>query len=214
MAGRYEKAARQEIDHQGAYLRWRDECVSIIHAHVSAADVLQQNGVKLRYGGKRAESIFCPFHDNTKTMAARFHPADARNPDHMWCFGACNFKRPWDAITLFGKFSGYAGKFTGLLWLIAKEYSLTLPERPENVPDNEPDGRELEEVFTNLDKCERTLKGARQAFDMKGYLILGSILDRITYGLDTGTLPLPKAKDTIQKVFDKIREKESKCPGG
>jgi hypothetical protein len=183
----------------------------MIHATASAADVLRRNGVSLRYGGQRAEQIFCPFHGNSKTPAARFHPPDAKRSDHVWCF-VCN--EQWDAITLFKKFANYTGKFSGLLRLIERDYGITPPEAPSAVPDDEPAEHELAEAHVMLDVCERRLVSSRRAFEMKGYLVLGSVLDRITHGLDAGTLPLPTARETMQRVLDKIGEKRRVCPDG
>lgn len=209
MASHYEAEARREIEQQEGFRRWIAERITTIHATASAADVLRRNGVKLRYGGKRPESIFCPFHGNTKTMAARFHPADSRKPDHVWCF-VCN--EQWDCISLTKKFEGYTGKFSGLLRIIERDYGITPPEAPPIVPDDEPDERELASVLLDLDVCERRLKMARRAFGMQGYLILGSVLDRVTHGLNAGTVPLSKAKETLRLVLDKIGEKERTCP--
>ena len=206
MTGRFENDARREGDLQDGFRFWREECVTLIHAHVSAYDVLQRNGIKLRYGGNRAESIFCPFHGNTRTMAARYHAADARSSDHVWCF-ACNPKRPWDAITLYGKFVEYQGKFTGLLRTIARDYGITLPEVPTGGVPEDPAKLEMAEAALELDVCERLLKSAKEAFDMKSYLILGSVLDKLAHGLDAGTQPLPKALDTMAMVRTKIGER-------
>ena len=141
-------------------------------------------------------------------MAARYHAADARSHDHVWCFG-CNPKRPWDAITLFGKFADSTGKFTGLLRIIARDYGIQLPEVPSGVPNanDESAKHELAETLLMLDVCERRLKSARSAFDMRSYLIVGSVLDKLSYSLDLGGQPLPKARETMQQVLDKIRKR-------
>lgn len=70
------------------------------------------------------------------------------------------------------------------------------------------------DVTSMLDMCERRLKSARRAFDMRGYLIVGSVLDKIAHGIDAGTQPLPQARDTLQRVLDKIGEKIRACPDG
>jgi hypothetical protein len=211
MAGRYEEEARREIEQQEGFRRWIADRITVIHATVTASDILQRNGVKLRYGGQRAEQIFCPFHGNSKTPAGRYHPADARKPDHVWCF-VCN--QQWDAITLFKKYAEYTGKFSGLLRMIERDYNITPPEMPTTVPDDEPAEQELAEVLALLDTCERCLKRGQRAFDLRGYLILGSVLDKLSFGIDAGTLPMPKARETMRRVLDKISEKVLACPDG
>jgi hypothetical protein len=209
MANRYEDEARREIEQQEGFRRWIAERILVIHATATAADVLRRNGVKLRYSGQRPEQMFCPFHGNSKSMAARFHPADARKPDHVWCF-VCN--EQWDAISLFKKFENYEGKFSGLLRHIERDYGITPPEAPTLVMDDEPDQHELLEVTDLLNVCERRLKTTRRAFEMKGYLVCGSVLDRVSHGIDAGTLPLPTARETLRRLLDKIGEKGRSCP--
>ena len=211
MANKYEDEARREIEQQEGFRRWIAERIAVIHAAATAADVLRRNGVKLRYGGQRPESIFCPFHGNTKSMAARFHPADARKPDHVWCF-VCN--EQWDAISLTKRFENYTGKFSGLLRIVERDYGITPPEAPPIGSDDEPDANELADVTLMLESCERMLKRGRRAFEMKGYLILGSILDRVAHGINDGSMSLATARETMRKVADKIAEKVAACPDG
>jgi hypothetical protein len=211
MTGRFEEDARREIEQQEHFRRWIAERVQTIHATVSAADVLQRHGVKLRYRGQRAEQMFCPFHGNTRTMAARFHPSDARKPDHVWCY-VC--QKQWDSIALTKQFEGYEGGFSGLLRLIERDYGITPPEAPSVVYDEGPDQGDLLEVISTIDICERRLLGARSAFDMRSYLLLGSVLDKVVHGVDNQTLPLPRARDVLRNVLDKIGDRVRTCPVG
>ena len=211
MAGRFEDAARREIEQQEGFRRWMAERIVSIHANVSAADVLSRHGVRLRYNGQRPEQMYCPFHGNTRSMAARFHPATARRSDHVWCF-VCH--EQWDAITLTKKFEGYEGKFSGLLRLIERDYGIQTPEAPSALPEDEPDAEEALGVGVLLDVCERRLRQARRAFSMRSYLVLGSVLDKVTHGVEAGTITAPVASDTLRKVLDKIGERERSCPDG
>ena len=211
MAGKFDREARQEIEGQELFRSWRAGRIEVIHQTVTAADVLSRNGVKLRYSGKRPEQIFCPFHGNTKSMAARYHPADARKPDHVWCF-VCN--KQWDCIELFKKFENYTGKFSGLLRTIERDYGITPPEVPTVVPDDDSNEREWAEIALMMEVCERRLKSARAAFELRSYLILGSVLDKLQHGINAGTVRLPKAQETMQRVLDKIGEKRRACPDG
>ena len=49
---------------------------------------------------------------------------------------------------------------------------------------------------------------------MKGYLTVGSVLDKLYTALESGQMPREQAKAQLQKVLDKIGEKERACPGG
>lgn len=211
MAGRFEDDARREIEQQESFRRWMAERILAIHANVSAADVLSRHGIKLRYGGQRPEQLYCPFHGNTKSMAARFHPSDARRSDHIWCFVCAE---QWDAITLTKKFEGYEGRFSGLLRIIERDYGLTTPEAPAVIPGDAQDDRGVLEVQELLDVCEKRLRLARRVFEMRGHLLLGSVLDRVTHGIQEGSVTTVSANDTLRRVLDKIGEKERACPDG
>lgn len=209
MDNRFLEGARHEIEQQEGFRRWMAERIATIHASVSASDVLSRNGVKLRYSGKRPEQIFCPFHGNTRTPAARYHPADARQADHVWCF-VCNQR--WDVIALFKKYAGYEGKFSGLLRMIERDYGITPPEAPTLVPGMDTTDSELDEVLALVEVCERRLRNTRKAFQMRSYLILGAVLDKVTYGINNGSVSMKNARETLQQVLDKIGEKERACP--
>lgn len=206
----FEDLARSEIELQEGFRQWIADRIEVIHQTTTAAEVLRRNGVRLRYDGQRPEQMFCPFHGNSKSMAARFHPSDARRSDHVWCF-VCN--EQWDCITLFKKFASYEGKFSGLLRLMERDYGIIPPEIPEISFGKEVAREELDQVAQMLGVCERRLFGARGAFAMRGFLALGSILDRVTYGINAGTVSLPKARETLQTVLTKIGEKGSACLG-
>ena len=208
-------ADARSFDIQDTFKQWLADRIAVIHEHATAADVLQRNGVKLRYNGQRPESILCPFHGNTKSMAARFHPADARKPDHVWCF-VCN--EQWDAISLTKKFENYQGKFSGLLRIVERDYGIVPPETPTEAAEQQDQSEQLE-VIQLFEICERRLKGARQSFELRSYLLLGSVLDRTQHAVTAGTMSLSRAKVTLRQVLDKIAERvrsspEPPCQGG
>ncbi len=208
MAG-YRDDAQREIDREKTFREWIRVRIDSVHQRVSASDVLSRYGVKLRYGGGRAEQMFCPFHGNTRTPAARYHPADTQSPDHVWCF-VCNER--WDCIALYRKFENLTGdKFSAVLRGLERAYGIMPPEAPP-VVDDEPDDTERQEVEMAFATAEFRLKKARKAFDMKGYLTVGSILDRLRWGFDNGKVLTPTVHATLRRVLDKIGEKVRACP--
>lgn len=211
MSRDYQKEARSEVDRNDAMRRWVTARIDQIHAQVTAHDVLRRNGVNLKQGGSQREEQFsCPFHGKDNKPSARVYPSSARGPSHVWCY-VCQ-EKGWDCITLWKKFSGFEGRFTALLAQIERDFGLAIPEAPPagyEEPDDEPD--ELPGLF---EICERRLRGAKAAFDMKGYLTVGSVLDKLYTALESGQMPREQAKAQLQKVLDKIGEKERACPGG
>jgi hypothetical protein len=203
--------AQREHDQESIFRRWIQVRIETLHQRVNAADVLSRYGVKLRYDGSRSEQMMCPFHGNTNTPAARYHPADNKSHDHVWCF-VCN--KNWDAIELYREFEnlGTEAKFSAVLRGLERAYGITPPETPPVVAD-EPDDHEQAEIEGLLDTCDFRLKKGRNAFDMRGYLTLGSIIDRLRWQFDNGKTLVPSARLTIEKVLAKIGEKVRACPG-
>ena len=200
--------AEREATQSLAFKRWIAMRVENIHAKVSAEDVFARNGVPLSYGGHRPEQIFCPFHGNTKTMAARFFPR-GDSPAHVWCY-VC--KERWDAITLWKKFADFEGPFTRLLHDIERAFGIEVPEAPaRNENFEEPDDLDAE-LVQFYDICERRLKGAKTSFTMEGYLRIGSVLDRLAYRKEVGKITTVEARATLQQILVKIGEKERGCP--
>ncbi len=210
MSSKYEEQARREIEQQVGFRQWLSDRVAVIHRTASVADMLQKYGVSLRYGGNRPEQMFCPFHGNSRTMAAKYHPKDAHKPDHIWCF-VC--QEQWDVITLWKKFEDFRGKFSAALRHIEVIYGITPPEGP-TADAEEKDESEQIEIETLFDVCERRLRAAKRAFDMRGYLAVGAILDKLSYRIEKGTVTHTVAKDVLKQVLDKIGVKERACPEG
>lgn len=201
----YHDDAQREIEREKIFRDWITARVDTIHHNVSAYDILTRYGVKLRYGGGRPEQMFCPFHGNTRTPAARYHPKDMRSPDHVWCF-VCNQR--WDCIGLFRNFENRTGdKFSVVLRALERQYGIVPPESPPLV-EHEPEDHERIEVEERFSLAEFRLKEAREAFDMRGYLILGSILDRLRWQFENGKMLSPSVIATLKKVVEKIGEKE------
>lgn len=205
MSRDFRSEAEQEARQSEAYRQWVGLRVSEIHRRISASDVLDRYGVKLRYGGGKAEQISCPFHGKDNRPSTRYYPAHDGKNDSVWCF-VC--QKPWDAIRLFQKFEQLEGPFTRVLTLMERSFGLQTPEMPQEamrLEDDTPLGAELEQLFGI---CERRLVGAKQRFTMEGYLKVGSVIDRLHFQVLQGKQTRDVATQTLRKVLDKIGEKE------
>mgnify|MGYP000437791807 CR=1 FL=1 len=206
---RFEQEARREVDREDGYHRWMKARINNIHHAISAGDVLLHNGVRLRYGGGRAEQIFCPFHGNTRTMAARYHPESSQSKSGVWCF-ACNER--FDAIGLWKRFHNFEGSFGSLLRSIEKEYGIEVPEAPpESVQEEAAEDHELQQLF---EVCESRLRQARRAFSLEGFLTVSTILEKLYHRVTSGSAVLGEVKGVLHRILDKIGSKERECPEG
>jgi len=210
----FAREATRETVREEALKRWIEDRIAEIHRRVSASDVLSRNGVNLKYGGSRSEQMFCPFHGNSRTMAAKYHPADARSNDHVWCF-VC--QKQWDAIALWKKFAQHEGRFTALLREIEREYGIEVAESPLAMLNEDRDDEadlEAAEVQTLLDVCNRRLIRAKRAFEMQDFFKLSVALDRLQIHITERSIPADKAKAAMATVLDKIGQRERSCHEG
>lgn len=211
MARNFLEEATREGARRDAFSLWIRARIELIKRAVSAHDVLRRHGIRLKQSSDdREEQFSCPFHGSgDATPSARVYPQSTSGPSHAWCY-VCQ-EKGWDAIGLWRKFSGSTVKFTRILAEIERAYGIIPPET-SSIPDEDFEDPELVEVNALLDICERRLKGAMPVFDMHSYLVIGSILDRLHYQVDLGTLPLPRAKEVLQQVLDKIGQRVRECP--
>lgn len=206
--GRFEDEARQEIAKTDAYKQWVRARVAAIHERISAADVLRQNGVRLRYGGNKPEQISCPFHGKDNRPSARFHPGEGRSPSGIWCF-VCN--KRWDAIGLWREFAGFEGSFGGLLRTIERAYGIDPPDAPALQADEPEEDVELAQLF---EACERRLRNGKRAFTLDSFAVVSSVLERLYFRTEKGTIAAGEAKAILRKTLDRIGEKERACLAG
>lgn len=200
----FRSEAEQEARQSEAFRQWVRERIDQIRRQVSCEDVLARNGVRLRYGGHKAEQFSCPFHGKDNKPSTRFYPAEGGKPEGVWCF-VCQER--WDAISLFKKFEQFEGPFTRLLATMERSFGLQTPEMPREAARLDPDEPLHAEVEQLFDVCERRLLGARESFSMRSYLTLGSVLDRLHFRLEHGQTTGPEARKVLQQVLGKIGEK-------
>jgi len=200
----FRSQAFAEASRDDNFKRWIEARSDTIRNGVSVYDVLSRNGVSVRHDG-REEQISCPFHGQDSKPSARVYPDTVRGSSHVWCF-VCQER--WDAIGLWRKYSGADLKYTRILSEMERAFGIIPLEAPPD-PKFEEDAidPELIEVDNLFEVCESRLKRARACFDMKGYLTIGSILDRLQYQVSAGSMSPSKAKPVLKSVLQKIGEK-------
>lgn len=212
--GKHLEAAEREDAIRQLRTAWYQERVANIHARVTAYDVLRLNGISLKQtSDNRAEQMACPFHGADEHPSARVHPSEDGKPSHVYCF-VCK-EKPWDAITLWRKFNGTDKPFSRILTEIEKAYGLETPQQPESLRDILPPEVDIvrEEFDRKYEVAERRLLDAKDVFrelgDLRGYLTLGQVLDKVLFQVEKQKTPPEKGTLIIQKVLEKIREKQS-----
>jgi len=176
-------------------------------------DILRRHGVSLKQSGAdREEQISCPFHGKDTKPSARIYPESGNKHSHVWCF-VC--QKPWDVIGLWKQFEGFDEqiKFSQILASLERAFGLTPPEPPDRLAAAKDDRDEIE-VQLLVDTCNRRLKAAKRAFDMRAFLSAGLVLDKIALQVEDESLPLTEAKRLLLIILDRIGTRERSCPAG
>lgn len=179
-----------------------------INDRVSAHDILRMKGVPLLHVGEREEQFSCPFHGKDAKPSARVFPSTPQSPSHAWCY-VC--RERWDVIALWQKYNGTEG-FHRTLSDIEKAFNITTPPVPQGaivVDYGDSQKQRFEEIYA---ACESRLVGERYTFDMQGYLLFGSILDKCLYQVNQGDLSYAEGIDVVNKVMVRIGQKVRGAP--
>jgi hypothetical protein len=117
-----------------AFQEWVQRRAEAVRAKYSAYDCLIENG----HGESLADEdtpvqVFCPFHPNTRTPAARYYPASGGRSGYIRCFRC---KENWDSINMFAKFKGQ--RFMDALVALERRFHIQVPRRPEPPPIADP----------------------------------------------------------------------------
>lgn len=132
--------------------------------------------------------VFCPFHGNVNTPAARYYPALGHRSDYVHCY-RCH--ESWDALSLYRKFKGL--NFAEALKDLERRLGVKVESRPDDAPSvDEPVDRRgnyestaWADVPRVLDMLEGQLsKLRRRGVPMIDYVRFCRVLDNVRYDLD------------------------------
>lgn len=195
-------------ENEEAIKAWYAMRRATIHEVLSAYDVLRMHGVSFRHSTEREEQFSCPFHGKDEKPSARVYPTKGDSRSHVWCY-VC--KQSWDAISLWKKYSGEEKGHHRILTEIEKHLGLTPPQVPRGAIKAVIDDREKVNYLRFLDLCEHRIHAAREAYlardDMNGFLIAGSILDKMVSRVADNRLSYAQAILMLKQLIDKIGER-------
>jgi hypothetical protein len=200
------RKAYEDSQQKGAFFIWVSQRKETLKSSVSAHDVLRHFGSELKFNGEREEQICCPFHGD-KDPSARIYTAQGDSPSGVYCW-VC--RKRWDIFGLWKEFHGDSEmRFTAVLLGLEKAFGIITPEAPDMSRDYGPRGPTEEEqaVLDRLEVCERRLKLAKPNFQLKGFLIIGKLLDNLHYQVKHGLIDVELADKNVQLILNKIGEK-------
>ncbi len=152
-------------------------------------------------------SIFCPYHANVNTMAARYYPASGRKPDYVRCF-RCH--ENWDALNLYLKFKGLP--FMDALRELERRFNIKVDRRPEEqalepLVDKSSSKYESEawgDVPRVLLMLEEKLGRLRDRASLHEFVRFCRVLDSVSYDLNRAK---GEQTDEMVEVLGRLREK-------
>lgn len=167
------------------WLRRRKEAVL---ARYSAFDALHEFG----HGEALVDpdtpvQIFCCFHDNKNTPAARYYPASGHRSDYVHCFGSC--KASWDGISMLMKFKGI--EYMDALRELERRFQIRVPKRPEESipePKDRSSSRYESEAWGDAERVlkmlEARLARMRDRVSMLDFIRFCRVIDAVDWDLE------------------------------
>lgn len=108
---------------------WVKRRADAVREKYSSYDSLIEIGVEGISDPETPTSVFCPFHTNVNTTAARYYPPEGRKHGYLHCYACHN---SWDAISAFA--TAHGGRFMDALVVLERRFRIQVPQRPE-LPD-------------------------------------------------------------------------------
>jgi hypothetical protein len=218
MASKYEEEAASESLARKLLREWIQQRIGKIHEKITLYDVLSRNGVELEYVD-RPTQFACPFHGKDNKPSARAYPDSGTGPSHAWCF-VCQER--WDAISIWKKFNGGTDKkFTRILTEIEQAFGLDQPAFPDGlqtlsqeVLEKQAEENDMEPFNKLVSACERRLIEAKAVYDLKGYLMASSLLERVTTRVLDRRMGQPEGVQRLRSLLDSIGKRVRACPAG
>jgi len=156
-------------------------------------------------------SVFCPFHHNTATMAARYYPASGRKSDYVRCF-RCH--ENWDALNLYLKFKGLP--FMDALRELERRFGIKVDRRPEEAAleplVDKSSSKYVSEAWGDVPRVlvmlEEKLTRLRDVTSLHEFVRFCRVLDSVAYDLDRAK---GEQTDEMVEVLGRLRQKMDAC---
>ncbi len=186
---------------------WIKQRALSVKSRYNAFDCLCENGHSDKLVNENVSvSIFCPFHPNTNTPAARYYSVNTGKHDFLKCY-VC--KESWDCINLHAKFKGV--RYMEALSNLEKRFGIKVSKRPEPPPIADPLNREdgyvsdkWSDPISVVKIIEKKLERIKNSADLKTYVKVCRVLDHVAY--DYGL-----SKETSQEMMDVLKKAMNIC---
>ena len=187
---------------------WVRRRAAAVREKYSAFDAAIEIGVEGISDDQTPTQIFCPFHHNTSTMAARYYPPSGHRGGYIRCY-TC--KENWDSINIIAKARGK--RFMDALQELERRYRIHVPKRPEAPEYVEPTERgaayesdKWADIPRVLDLLEAKLLRLRDQCGMPDYVKFCRVLDAVSYDFDKTAKATPEMSAVLRKLMSRMDE--------
>ncbi len=187
---------------------WVRRRIAAVQDKYSAYDALLELGVEGIVDQDTPVSVFCPFHPNTNTPAARYYPASGRNEGYLRCF-AC--KENWRAINIFAKARGK--RFMDALVELERRYRINIPKRPELPEYVDPIDRKSDyqseqwaDIHRVIPILESRLIRLRGRVHMPEFVRFCRVIDAVSYDFERTGKSTPEMTNILRKLMGKMED--------
>lgn len=189
-----------------AIQEWIRRRADAVRKSYSAFDCMVEHGqAEMLVDPTTPVQVFCPFHGNVNTPAARYYPSLGGRSDYVRCYRC---KESWDCLNLYMKFQGL--DFMESLKRLERRYGIRIPQKPEVADFAEPIDksssnyvspawRDVPRVMTILEKKMLRL---REAIPLPEYVKFCRVLDSVQWDLDHGD---GKPTEGMIQVLSRLR---------
>jgi len=187
---------------------WIRRRVEAVRSKYTAFDALIEIGVEGLVDEETPISLFCPFHHNVNTPAARYYPPTGRDSGYLRCY-AC--KQNWRSIDIIAKFRGK--KFMEVLQELERRFKIHTEKRPEILVYEEPTERGSDYVSDKwadiprvLALSEKKLLRIRDTCSLTDYVKFCRVLDAVSFDFDKTGKSTPEMVSVLQKLMIRIED--------
>lgn len=199
--------AEEELSRQ-LLKEWVRRRAAAVREKYEAYDALLEIGVEGIVDPETPVSVFCPFHPNKNTPAARYYPPIGRKNGYLRCFTE---KENWDSINLYAKARGK--RFMDALTELERRYRIHVPKRPEAPAYVEPVERgekyesdKWSDVPRVLAIVEGRLTRLRDRVEMQDFVRFCRVSDAVSYDFDKLGKSTPEMAAALRKLMQRMEE--------
>ncbi len=185
---------------------WIKRRVDAVNSKYSAFDALMEIGVDGLVDTETAVSVFCPFHVNTKTPAARYYPSSGSNQGSLFCFSC---RKQWGSINIIMDKRGL--RFMEALVELEKRFRIQIPRKPNVTTIELPKSKDTNYLSSDrldvpkmLGVLEKKLIRIRDAVPLQDYVKFCRVLDNIAYDHEKFGVSTNDMVNTLHKLKEKM----------